>query len=72
VEKEEQKKVNIKLELVVIRAPNIPDPVKTHKLLASLKVWDRDIWGDPEQEFNDESSEESELPEPEFKVAPYY
>lgn len=69
-EKEKQKRVEDKLELIITWAPNPPDPVKICKLIVSLENWDRDMWGDPDQEFSHESSEESELDELEFKVAP--
>lgn len=36
----------------------------------SPEDWDGDIWGDPDQELNHESSEKSELDESEFTVAP--
>lgn len=46
--------------------PPPPDPVKICKLIIFLEDWDGDIWKEPDQEL----SEESELSESEFKVAP--
>ena len=51
---------------MITQAPNPPDPVKLCKLIISLEDCDRDIWEDLDQEL----SEESELDESEFKVAP--
>lgn len=69
-EKEKWKRVEDKQELMRTRVLSLPDPVKIHKLIVPLEDWDGHIWGDPDQEFSDESSEESELDESEFKVTP--
>lgn len=64
-EKGKHRKVEDKLELIIIQAAIPLYPVKICKLILSLEDWNGDIWEDLDQEL----SNDSQLDESEFRVA---